>query len=190
MWGKDKQKRHPRCLEWRLMFIWDYVAPLRFPFLRGPLSTKAKTAFSCAEALFFRTEPPLTKASFRRCGTARKKRPTFVERFCFGRDSVGIRTQDPQLRRLLLYPTELPNRSLFACGKVCAFSVRGCKDSDLFLKCNIFLRVLFQSCVSKWCCGCYDAFLLLISFPAISMPVTRKKPIRAKAIAWPYIGSI
>ena len=25
-------------------------------------------------------------------------------------DSVGIRTQDPQLRRLLLYPTELPNR--------------------------------------------------------------------------------
>ena len=27
-------------------------------------------------------------------------------------DSVGIRTQDPQLRRLLLYPTELPNRSL------------------------------------------------------------------------------
>ena len=26
------------------------------------------------------------------------------------RDSVGIRTQDPQLRRLLLYPAELPNR--------------------------------------------------------------------------------
>ena len=25
------------------------------------------------------------------------------------RDSVGIRTQDPQLRRLLLYPAELPN---------------------------------------------------------------------------------
>ena len=24
-------------------------------------------------------------------------------------DSVGIRTQDPQLRRLLLYPAELPN---------------------------------------------------------------------------------
>ena len=92
---------------------WDYVVSLRFPFLRGPSSTKAKAAFSCAEALFFRTAPPLTKASFRRCGTARKKRPTFVERFCFGRDSVGIRTQDPQLRRLLLYPTELPNRSYF-----------------------------------------------------------------------------
>ena len=27
--------------------------------------------------------------------------------FC---DPVGIRTQDPQLRRLLLYPTELPDQ--------------------------------------------------------------------------------
>ena len=37
------------------------------------------------------------------------------------RDSVGIRTQDPQLRRLLLYPAELPNRSLCCsdgCGAV------------------------------------------------------------------------
>ena len=32
-----------------------------------------------------------------------------ISSFC---DSVGIRTQDPQLRRLLLYPTELPNRSV------------------------------------------------------------------------------
>ena len=34
----------------------------------------------------------------------------------FSGDSVGIRTQDPQLRRLLLYPTELPNRSLLLLG--------------------------------------------------------------------------
>ena len=27
------------------------------------------------------------------------------------RDSVGIRTQDPQLRRLLLYPAELRNQA-------------------------------------------------------------------------------
>ena len=32
--------------------------------------------------------------------------------FCFTCDSVGIRTQDPQLRRLLLYPAELPNQSI------------------------------------------------------------------------------
>ena len=35
-------------------------------------------------------------------------------------DSVGIRTQDPQLRRLLLYPTELPN------------PFEECKDSTIF----------------------------------------------------------
>ena len=29
------------------------------------------------------------------------------------RDPVGIRTQDPQLRRLLLYPTELPDQTVF-----------------------------------------------------------------------------
>ena len=34
-------------------------------------------------------------------------------RFALFCDSVGIRTQDPQLRRLLLYPAELPNQTLF-----------------------------------------------------------------------------
>ena len=33
-------------------------------------------------------------------------------------DSVGIRTQDPQLRRLLLYPTELRNHPLFGVAKL------------------------------------------------------------------------
>ena len=89
---------------------------------------QSKSAVLLRRIAVFRTAPPLTKASFRRSDTARKKRPTFVERFCFGRDSVGIRTQDPQLRRLLLYPTELPNRSLF-CVR-CYES--GCKDM-LFL---------------------------------------------------------
>ena len=32
-------------------------------------------------------------------------------------------------------------------------------------------------------------FLLLMTLPAISMPVTRKNPIRAKMIAEPSIGS-
>ena len=39
------------------------------------------------------------------------------------RDSVGIRTQDPQLRRLLLYPAELPNRSVL----LSAFLLRFCR---------------------------------------------------------------
>ena len=82
-----------------------------FPSSAGRHRPKRKRVLR-AQDCFFRTMPLLTKASFRRRVTARKKRPTYVERFCFGRDSVGIRTQDPQLRRLLLYPTELPNRSL------------------------------------------------------------------------------
>ena len=56
------------------------------------------------------------RASSQRPIATRKKRNFMRLRFCFGRDSVGIRTQDPQLRRLLLYPTELPNRSLFSSG--------------------------------------------------------------------------
>ena len=35
----------------------------------------------------------------------------------FSGDSVGIRTQDPQLRRLLLYPAELRNRALSQTNK-------------------------------------------------------------------------
>ena len=53
------------------------------------------------------------------------------------RDSVGIRTQDPQLRRLLLYPTELPNRSVFAFGLRGSEVKSGCKDSDYFWICNM-----------------------------------------------------
>ena len=44
-----------------------------------------------------------------------------------GSDSVGIRTQDPQLRRLLLYPAELPDLIVF----------RGAKLLLIFVLCNI-----------------------------------------------------
>ena len=57
------------------------------------------------------------------------------------RDSVGIRTQDPQLRRLLLYPAELPNRSVMffrlSLGMWdIARDKSGCKGSVFFLICN------------------------------------------------------
>ena len=49
-----------------------------------------------------------------RCFDVSKSRYFDVSR---SRDSVGIRTQDPQLRRLLLYPTELRNHPFFGfCG--------------------------------------------------------------------------
>ena len=46
---------------------------------------------------------------------------------CIARDSGGIRTHDPQLRRLLLYPTELRNHrpkmlgGSIGCAKVIFF---------------------------------------------------------------------
>ena len=39
----------------------------------------------------------------------KKARCLSTASFLLTGDSVGIRTQDPQLRRLLLYPAELPN---------------------------------------------------------------------------------
>ena len=47
-------------------------------------------------------------------------------------DSEGIRTLDPQLRRLLLYPTELLNHPLFAGAKVYFFNDNS-KDFRYFL---------------------------------------------------------
>jgi hypothetical protein len=35
-----------------IRFSWDYVAALRFPFLRGPSSTKSKSASAGADADF------------------------------------------------------------------------------------------------------------------------------------------
>ena len=62
-----------------------------------------------------------------------KKAQPFGLRFAFGSDSVGIRTQDPQLRRLLLYPTELPNRSLcFLTGKRVLCPKEGAKIVIIF----------------------------------------------------------
>ena len=46
-------------------------------------------------------------------------------------DSVGIRTQDPQLRRLLLYPAELRNRP--------SFLKKGLQRYYIFLKSLIFV---------------------------------------------------
>ena|GEM_PF-5375783 len=54
---------------------------------------------------------------FNKCLTRNKKIglvDTYKADFC---DSVGIRTQDPQLRRLLLYPAELPNHPAYSAGK-------------------------------------------------------------------------
>ena len=63
-------------------------------------------------------------------------------------DPVGIRTQDPQLRRLLLYPAELPDPESFGWARTpcCTllgterrlFPECGCKDRKIFTFPNFF----------------------------------------------------
>ena len=45
----------------------------------------------------------------------------YIHQQRFYGDRAGIRTQDPQLRRLLLYPAELPDHPLFGGAKVGIF---------------------------------------------------------------------
>ena len=45
------------------MCCWDYVATLRFPFLRGPSSTKQKHALQM-QGCFFALHRPLRKRAF------------------------------------------------------------------------------------------------------------------------------
>ena len=106
---------------------------------RAIIETEANRHSADADAVFC-TAPSRLKASFRRSGTAQKKRMTSSYALLQFRDSVGIRTQDPQLRRLLLYPTELPNRSLLlpAGGLKTAFSSKvAAKICYFFEMCNL-----------------------------------------------------
>ena len=54
------------------------------------------------------------------------------------RDPGGIRTHDPQLRRLLLYPAELPDQTHIFFRFCWADSESGCKDSYNFRICKDF----------------------------------------------------
>ena len=84
---------------------------LRDPYLRGPSSREQNLAQDFVLWIFVKWNPLREQAHdgvpfYENCA------PDRVRRFCFTCDSVGIRTQDPQLRRLLLYPAELPNQSI------------------------------------------------------------------------------
>ena len=48
------------------------------------------------------------------------------------RDSAAIRTQDPRLRRALLYPAELRNQPLLNCGAKVVLSDGICKCFGIF----------------------------------------------------------
>ena len=108
----------------RRVGAWDLLPAVAHPYLRGPSSNGAKAqSCKCRTAFFERYRP--TQEQALAGPIPHKKSATFWVALLLVRDSVGIRTQDPQLRRLLLYPAELPNQSLFRFES-------GCKDRENF----------------------------------------------------------
>lgn len=64
-----------------------------------------------------RKSPQSAKPGAGRCAEKRKGSPDSIPALPFPGDSGAVRTRDPQLRRLLLYPTELRNhRQNRTCG--------------------------------------------------------------------------
>ena len=84
---------------------------LRDPYLRGPSSREQNLPQDFVLWIFVKGRP-LRELAHDGSSLYENCAPDRVRRFCFTCDSVGIRTQDPQLRRLLLYPAELPNQSI------------------------------------------------------------------------------
>ena len=73
----------------------------------------------------------------------KKARCLSTANFLLTRDSVGIRTQDPQLRRLLLYPAELPNHPAYSAGKKGRAGELDCKYRYFLLFGNVFYAESF-----------------------------------------------
>ena len=64
--------------------------------------------------------------------------------------ALGIRTQDPQLRRLLLYPTELPDRTVICFARFAMGVKSGCKDRINSGKEQKILKIAaFAACMSR-----------------------------------------
>ena len=83
----------------------------RFPFPPTGYLTPKQKCILLAQNVFFRAPVPLIRAALNGSPAHEKKRSTSVERFLLWCDPDRIRTCDPQLRRLLLYPAELPDQS-------------------------------------------------------------------------------
>ena len=160
----------------------DYVAgaPFSFALPRVILREQAKALSAVAESFFCAPASLMRACSQRSTGTQKSTQRKLSAFACF-RDPDRIRTCDPQLRRLLLYPAELPDQSLH-------FGVR----HDLMSKVDAKVMFFFGFAID-FVCYCFAArtyvvssvLRLLITFPAISMPVTRKNPIRANTAALP-----
>ena len=172
----------------------DYVAALRFPWpcATGDLTTERRAA-ACGPGLLLSRPPPYGRK--RPTDEDKKNSARYPSGASFCCDPVGIRTQDPQLRRLLLYhpqlrrlllyPTELPDRS------VCCFTLLPW-ESKADAKIEFIIGTAKNNlCMIAGACMNYSARRRFdIITLAASMPMTRKKPTRANATAPPMCMSI
>ena len=87
MWGKNKQKRHPRYLEWRLMLGWITSLRSVFPSSAGR-HRQSKSASCMRRTTFFVIRRPVQEQALDGPTYNKKAQPLRL-RFRFGRDSVG-----------------------------------------------------------------------------------------------------
>ena len=133
----------------------DYEADASFSFSlpRVILREQAKALSAVAES-FFCAPASLMRASSQRSTGTQKSTQLPLSAFACFRDPDRIRTCDPQLRRLLLYPAELPDQSFICSSSDVLMSKEGAKIMLYFYFANRFLLLL-------WCWP--DVMLLCFS---------------------------
>ena len=89
--GKDLTKSPSQISERAIKVIRDYVAALRFPFLRGPSSKLKQIGILLTQMPFFVLRRRLRKRAFDAPPYHKKIAQPLVVRFASFRDSVGIR---------------------------------------------------------------------------------------------------
>ena len=128
---------------------------LRFPLPYHGLSYESKQKrFLRSQKAFFCAPASLMRASSQRSTGTQKNTQLPLSAFACFRDPDRIRTCDPQLRRLLLYPAELPDQSFICSSSDGLMSKEGAKIMLYFYFANRFLLLL-------WCWP--DVMLLCFS---------------------------
>ena len=110
---------------------------------RAILRVAAEKAGAGMHRLGFFGQDAFTGMGFPTAPLTKKARCLSTASFLLTRDSVGIRTQDPQLRRLLLYPAELPNHPAYSAGKKGRAGELDCKYRYFLLFGNVFFAESF-----------------------------------------------
>ena len=143
MWGKNKQKRHPSYLEWRLtLFCINGICFLRahIPDLRGPSSTKSNAA-SCWGRCRFLSPAVAYESKLSTLRQKTKKRTTLLCALLLVVIRLGFEPKTHSLEGCcsiqLSYRTD-----------PCSFeglwkykSERGCKGNAFFRICNMVAAI-------------------------------------------------